>query len=74
MSNRHRWADPVTIIEATPSGCQETHRRCALCGLVKITVHPPHGLAYRRWQYADGERADGLTPVCGATPEEVKFQ
>lgn len=69
----HRWSDPVTMPTETPSGCQETHRSCVLCSLIKVTVHPPHGDAYRLWQYPDGGRADGLTPTCGDVAE-VKFQ
>lgn len=63
-NRRHRWGDPITLDNEPRSGCQETHRKCVLCSLVKITVHPPHGLPYRLWQYPDGERADGLTPMC----------
>lgn len=68
-NRRHSWGEPDTIIGDTPSGCQETHRRCIHgCGIIKITVHPPSpDLPYRMWQYPDGERADGLTPMCGAT-------
>lgn len=63
-ARRHRWGEPVAIANHPCTGCDETHRACALCGLIKITVHPPHGLPYRLWQYRDGERADGLTPMC----------
>lgn len=56
----------MTVVDGTPTGCQETHRVCAQCRLIKITVHPPHGLPYRLWQYPDGGRADGLTPMCEA--------
>lgn len=65
---RHRWGTSDAFVGDTPSGCQETRRVCALCGLVKITVHQPHGLPYRLWQYPDGERAAGLTPMCEAGP------
>lgn len=64
MQRTHKWGDPITVTEGTPSGCQETHRTCAHCKIIKVTVHPPHGYPYRMWQYPDGERADGLTPMC----------
>lgn len=61
----HRWIERKTILpDDSVSGCEETHRQCEHCPLIRITVHPPHGLPYRLWQYRDGERADGLTPMC----------
>lgn len=68
-ARRHRWDDPITIANHPRTGCQETHRKCVLCSIIKITVHPPHGLPYRLWQYRDGERADGLTPMCQGESE-----
>jgi hypothetical protein len=67
-ARRHRWGEPVNIEpDQSPLGGQETHRKCVHgCGIIKITVHPPAPeLPYRLWQYSDGERADGLTPMCG---------
>lgn len=62
-ARRHRWNEKFTI-PIGRSGCEESHRICAVCSLIRITVHPPHGAPYRLWQYDDGERADGLTPMC----------
>jgi hypothetical protein len=55
-ARKHRWGEPIAIPQGA-SGCQETERACIHCGLVKITVHPPHGLAYRAWRTASGMRA-----------------
>jgi hypothetical protein len=66
-ARRHRWKGaPVTILpDESKSGCEETHRTCEYCGLVRVTVHPPVGFPFSLWQYPDGERSDGLTPMCG---------
>lgn len=62
---RHRWGAPVAVIGDTHSGCQETHRTCELCRLVKITVHPPQGNPWRAWRTADGNPWQGdATPPC----------
>lgn len=62
---RHKWGDPVTHMEGTATGCEETHRECSLCQLKKITVHPPHGFPWREWQHRDGMRAQlTTTPPC----------
>ncbi|WP_291854833.1 hypothetical protein [Bradyrhizobium sp.] len=66
-SPRHRWSDRTTVVDGTVSGCQETHRRCPQCGLIKITVHPPHGLPWRVWRTAAGAAWQGdRTPPCVA--------
>lgn len=62
---RHKWGEPVTHMDGTVSGCEETHRTCDLCRMIKITVHPPHGLPWRVWQTAKGMRATlATTPPC----------
>lgn len=62
---RHRWNEPFTVAEETHSGCQETHRLCALCGLTKVTVHTPGGQHYRAWKTAAGRPWTGdATPPC----------
>lgn len=70
---RHKWPDSgfTVIAPESKSGCEETHRVCTHCHIIKITIHPPHGNPYSLWQYPDGERADGLTPPCCC---EVPFQ
>jgi len=62
---KHRWSYPVTVIENTYSGCEETHRRCLHCATVKVTVHPPQGLPYRAWIAPNGVWGVwNLTPPC----------
>jgi hypothetical protein len=63
---RHSWmGEQRKSALDTPTHCEETWRGCAVCGLVKITVHPPHGLPYRVWRYPDGSRSNGAaTPEC----------
>jgi len=61
----HRWDERKTVLpDESISRCEETHRKCLHCPMIRITVHPPRGLPYRLWQYMDGVRADGLTPMC----------
>lgn len=61
----HRWDKQEKRIPAceTSSGCDQTERTCIDCGLVKITVHPPHGLPYRAWRHPNG-----LTAAIESTP------
>jgi hypothetical protein len=51
-----------------PDGNERTERTCARCGLVKITVHPPRGLAWREWRTPEGQTMQlDATPPCLAT-------
>jgi hypothetical protein len=67
-SPRHRWNDiPERRIHAveTKDGNGRTERTCAVCWLVKITVHPPYGDAWREWRTRDGGLWQGSdTPPC----------
>lgn len=65
-ARRHRWKGaPVTIHpDESISKCEETHRTCEFCGLIRVTVHPTVGFPFPLWQYPDGGRSDGLTPMC----------
>lgn len=64
-STRHRWGERFTRLENTPSGCPQSERVCAHCGLVRITVHPPHGLPWREWRPKDGPQMQfEATPPC----------
>lgn len=71
----HSWGDRVTVMDGTPSGCEETERRCPRCGLVKITVHPPQGVPWRAWRTKAGIRTDKIahTPPCLSAAELVAF-
>jgi hypothetical protein len=69
---RHRWnALPERRIPACESidGNDRTEKPCALCGLVKITVHPARGYPWREWRTKAGKGWVGdATPPCGDTP------
>lgn len=45
---------------------EQTERVCAVCKLVKVTVHHPDGRAWREWRLAGQARQfeDERTPVC----------
>jgi hypothetical protein len=45
---------------------QQTERSCAVCGLVKVTVHHPDGRAWREWRLKDcvDQYEDDRTPQC----------
>ncbi|HLH95031.1 MAG TPA: hypothetical protein VKW08_07925 [Xanthobacteraceae bacterium] len=62
---RHRWGEPVRLPD-------RTERTCAHCGLVKITMHPPHGLPWREWRHRNGASIPLTnTPPCLAAAEET---
>jgi hypothetical protein len=67
-ARRHRWLDcDEKRIAAcdSPDGNDRTEKKCPVCGLVKITVHPPHGFPWREWRRKGGERVYGqATPPC----------
>jgi hypothetical protein len=66
-ANRHRWGPVEKLTLETPHGhrIDQTERTCLTCGLVKITVHPPHGYAWREWRMPGQVQVqvDG-TPPC----------
>jgi hypothetical protein len=67
IPRKHRWGGPSTILPAeSPDGNERTHRVCELCGLIKITVHPPHGFPWREWRMKDSSVSIPLTntPPC----------
>jgi hypothetical protein len=78
-STRHRWnAIDVRRVPACDcaDGNDRTERTCAICGMVKVTVHPPHGDAWREWRTKAGAVWQGTsTPPCvhAAEPVEVVF-
>jgi hypothetical protein len=66
---RHRWpkaGEPnYRSLVACIDGNDRTERVCLSCGLVKITVHPPKGFAWREWRTRDGKPWVGdITPPC----------
>lgn len=67
-ARKHKWdRDKERRIAAIdcPDGNERTERDCVSCGLVKITVHPPHGFPWREWRTKDGGKWVGAgTPPC----------
>jgi hypothetical protein len=58
---KHEWGDPERLGEYA----ERTERICVLCGLVKITIHPPRGLPWREWRTRAGRTWQGVaTPPC----------
>lgn len=58
----HRWnlENRITACDS-PDGNERTERTCPYCKWVRITVHPPHGGAYRKWRSPDGIESQGNT-------------
>lgn len=54
----HRWSDPARFYDRTLRHCRNG------CGVVKITVHPPHGFPWTEfWRGTDRIETEG-TPAC----------
>lgn len=55
----HKWGERVPLETGT-------ERTCKVCGLVKVTVHPPHGLPWREWRDPKGgpQMQLSFTPPC----------
>ena len=64
--SRHKWGECVSISGFdTATGNDQSERACLLCGLVKITVHPPHGFPWREWRARGQEQVKiDATPPC----------
>lgn len=61
----HKWGDPKRIpASESTDGCERSERTCTKCPLVRITVHPPKGLPYRKWRHAGEEMQLDHTPPC----------
>lgn len=65
---RHAWNEiAARHLAATefPDGNARTEKQCARCDLLKITVHPPHGLPWTEWRTKGGLvfKVDA-TPLC----------
>lgn len=71
----HRWNLENRIpAHATPDGNERTERQCAFCGLFRITVHPPHGLAWREWRTKDGRQLIGGNTPHGCVANGAQLQ
>ena len=76
----HLWDRDLKSVPANPAlgREQQTERSCLKCKLVKITVHPRQGPAYRLWRRGDAlsQFADDVTPECASVvlPETMKVE
>lgn len=63
---RHHWNLEARIPACeSPDGNDRTEKTCPICGICKITVHPPHGFPYRKWRTKKGIEVDfDSTPPC----------
>jgi hypothetical protein len=63
----HVFGDPVSVKgDAFRARHPQTERTCAVCRLVKVTVHHPDGRAWREWRLADSsdQYSDDRSPPC----------
>ena len=70
-ARKHLWPpDSEVRLAATEfaDGCARTEKTCPLCGLVKVTAHPPQGWPFREWRVCGGKvwRGDATPPCVGA--------
>ena len=73
FSGGEQWIVPA---RDSVSRCEETHKRCARCRIVKITIHASQGFPNRAWQHENGERwiGDRAPPCVESRPREVPIQ
>lgn len=68
---RHKWGEPSRF-ENERAENTKTERVCELCGLIKVTMHPPAGLPWREW-WKDGQQIHcSTTPPCTYRVAEVE--
>jgi hypothetical protein len=71
----HAFGDKINIpANATLHRHNQTERSCIRCKLVKITVHPTTGNAWREWRWGDSTHEqfiDPIEPECTATHSEA---
>ena len=61
----HKWGDRIPLDTGTERTCQR-------CGLVRITIHPPHGFPWTEWRQGSGPQfALSTTPPCVPVEEPV---
>lgn len=53
MNHRYNLESRIAACDS-PDGNERTERTCPFCMLVKITVHPPYGFAFRKYRLKDG--------------------
>jgi hypothetical protein len=68
----HDFGEPVSVgIDDVPDRVSQTERTCALCRIVKITVHPRDGGGWREWRFADSPLQFELTYTPPCSPREA---
>ncbi len=66
----HRWCVDVNRLYDDRGVNTKTERICEVCGLIKVTMHPPGGaLPWREW-WKDGRKLAAM-PGCVGVPGEV---
>lgn len=74
---KHQFPLPVTLpADGTPSHCSQSERTCHLCRIVKVTVHPKTGDAWRAWRRPGeaGQLSDDFRPECMPVAQDVAGQ
>lgn len=64
---QHQWGAATRLpLDTCLKRHEQTERTCAVCGLIRVTVHHPDGRAWREWRLAGTDRQfeDERTPVC----------
>jgi hypothetical protein len=65
---RHEWDHRNSRLLSgfgAADGCARNERTCFKCGVVRITVMPPHGYPWHEWRTKDGGMYVGeATPPC----------
>jgi hypothetical protein len=75
-ARRHRWPDEserrIPACES-PDGNDRTEKTCQHCGMVKVTIHYPHGrIPGREWRRSNGAVIKiEHTPPCTGMKEGV---
>jgi hypothetical protein len=61
----HKWGERVPLDTGTERTCQR-------CGLVKITIHPPHGFPWIEWRKGTAPQIQlSTTPPCVPAEEPI---
>ena len=67
LPRKHKWEDSKRILPSESfDGNERMERICKLCGLIKITVHPPSpDFPWREWRTPTGKTVQFTsTPPC----------
>jgi hypothetical protein len=66
---RHSWPKEgqegyARVLPTDDDANEYSIRTCAICGVMKVTVHPPRGFAFRLWRKPTGETSRQFMPPC----------